>query len=1037
MDFTSDEMFRSVSFRFFSTVLNKMPQPPKAKATKAAAKTASLKAPVVKKEDEPELDLETALKQKRDISLMAKDYNPFAVEKYWYTYWKQNKYFHADAQKALEVPHEKRFTICLPPPNVTGYLHIGHALTAAIEDTLVRWHRMKGDVTCWLPGLDHAGIGTQSVVERMLYKEGIDKHDLGREKFLEKVWEWKHKHGDRIHYQFEKLGASIDWDRMVFTMDDKLSKGVSEAFVRLFEKGLIYRSYRLVNWCCKLQTALSDVEVEYEDLDKPTLLSVPGHDGKYEFGVLIQFAYKVKGTDKEIIVATTRIETMLGDTAVAVHSKDARYQEFIGKELEHPFIPDRKIKVITDDELVDPAFGTGAVKITPAHDHNDFKCGTKNNLENVNILNNDGTINENGGPYKGMKRFDVRNQIIKDLEAKGLFRGKLNNPMRLGFCHRSGDVIEPLLRPQWYVNCAPIQEKMLEVVRNKELEILPSMYEPDWFKWIENIKDWCISRQLWWGHRCPVYLVTIRELGITPNDTDEKHWIAANSAEEALEKASKKYGVDKSKIELKQDEDVLDTWFSSGLFPFSSFGWPNDNPDLQAFYPGHLLETGHDILFFWVAKMVLMSLILNEKLPFKQVYLHNIVRDKDGEKMSKSKGNVIDPLDIIEGATLESLVERLNSSALSKAEIQKGAERRKEEYPEGIPACGTDALRYGLLAYSIQARYINMDVKRMISNRLFMNKIWNSFKFAMTNIPTDFKYDISELKVDNLPLVDRWILSKLENLIATMNKQLEEFKFGELTIAFSNFWLYEFCDVYLEAIKPRMRSATEARIPQLILFTIFDQGLRLLHPLMPFISEELYQKLPQWSGKIESICIAPYPTGNGWNLDSDSIEKEFNFVFDVVKSIRSLCSSVNVPNNVKANSFINFLPSVANPEAFKKLVEAEQEVIATLAKSGKVTVLSNSSEVPKGCIVDIASNTAEVYVNVSEHINIRAEITRLEKKIEENNKFIDGIKKKTSAADYETKVPEKVKKQNAEKLEGYTNDNAKLNEALDNFKKLL
>jgi len=405
--------------------------------------------------------------------------------------------------------------------------------------------------------------------------------------------------------------------------------------------------------------------------------------------------------------------------------------------------------------------------------------------------------------------------------------------------------------------------------------------------------------------------------------------------------------------------------------------------------------------------------------------------------MSKSKGNVIDPLDIIEGATLESLVERLNASALSKAEIQKGAERRKEEYPEGIPACGTDALRYGLLAYSIQARYINMDVKRMISNRLFMNKIWNSFKFAMTNIPTDFKYDISELKVDNLPLVDRWILSKLENLIATMNKQLEEFKFGELTIAFSNFWLYEFCDVYLEAIKPRMRSATEARIPQLILFTIFDQGLRLLHPLMPFISEELYQKLPQWSGKIESICIAPYPTGNGWNLDSDSIEKEFNFVFDVVKSIRSLCSSVNVPNNVKANSFINFLPSVANPEAFKKLVEAEQEVIATLAKSGKVTVLSNSSEVPKGCIVDIASNTAEVYVNVSEHINIRAEITRLEKKIEENNKFIDGIKKKTSAADYETKVPEKVKKQNAEKLEGYTNDNAKLNEALDNFKKLL
>ena len=1038
MDFTNDEMYRAVSYRYFSTVLNKMPQgAPKGKAAKAAAKTATLKAPTAKKEEEVELDLETALKQKRDISLMGNTFDPYSVEKYWYKWWKQNKYFHADAKKAQEVPHNKRFTMCLPPPNVTGYLHIGHALTVSIEDTLARWHRMRGDVTCWLPGLDHAGIGTQTVVERMLYNQGITKHDLGREKFLEKVWEWKAKHGDRIHYQFEKLGASIDWDRMVFTMDDKLSKGVSEAFVRLFEKGLIYRSYRLVNWCCKLQTALSDVEVEYEELDKPTLMSVPGHDDKYEFGVLIQFAYKIKGTDKEIIVATTRIETMLGDTAVAVHSKDPRYQEFIGKELEHPFIPERKMKIVVDDELVDPEYGTGAVKITPAHDHNDFKCGTKNGLEFVNILNNDGTINENGGPYQGMKRFDVRNKIIKDLEAKGLFRGKLNNPMRLGFCHRSGDIIEPLLRPQWYVNCAPIKERMLEVVRNKELTILPSMFETDWFKWIENIKDWCISRQLWWGHRAPVYLVTIQELGITPNDTDEKHWVAANSKEEALEKAAQKYGVDKSKIELRQDEDVLDTWFSSALFPFSSFGWPDNTDDLKAFYPGHLLETGHDILFFWVAKMVLMSLILNEKLPFSEVYLHNIVRDKEGEKMSKSKGNVVDPLDIIEGTTLENLLDRLYQSTLPKSEIDKNVEKRKQEYPEGIPACGTDALRYGLLGYSIQNRFINMDVKRMISNRLFMNKIWNSFKFAMTNIPTNFEYDIKELKVDSLPLVDKWILSKLEYLINTMNTYLQEFKFGELTIVFSNFWLYEFCDIYLEAIKPRLRSPTEARIPQLILFTIFDQGLRLLHPLMPFISEELYQKLPVWPGKIESICIAPYPTSNGWNLNAESIEKDFEFVYGVVKTVRSLCSSVNVPNNVKCSVFVNLLATVSNPEHFKKLIEADQELITTLAKSGKISFLSNSAEVPKGCIMDISSNTAEIYVNVSEHINVKGEITRLEKKIEENNKFIENIKKKTSAADYETKVPEKVKTQNAEKLEAYSNDNIKLNEALENFKKLL
>ena len=1036
MDYTSDEMYRAVSFKYFSTVIGKMPTV-KPKGAKAAAKVASIKAPVQRKEEEKELDLETAIKQKRDITLMSKDYDSGSVEKYWYKWWKQNKYFHADTKKALEVTHDKRFTICLPPPNVTGYLHIGHALTGAIEDTLTRWHRMRGDVTCWLPGLDHAGIATQNVVERMLQNQGISKKDLGRDKFVEKVWEWKEKHGDRIYYQFEKLGASIDWDRMVFTMDDKLSRAVREAFIRLFEKGLIYRSYRLANWCCKLQTAISDIEVDHEDIDKPVLLSIPDHTDKYEFGVLIQFAYKVKGTNDEIIVATTRIETMLGDTAVAVHSQDPRYQKYIGKELEHPFVPSRKIVVVTDDDLVDPQFGTGAVKITPAHDHNDFKCGQKNKLEFINILNDDGTINSNGGPYNGIKRFDVRNQIIKDLEAKGLIRGKLPNPMRLGFCSRSGDVIEPLLRPQWYVDCSTIKDRMLEVVKNKELLIKPDIYEVDWFKWIDNLKDWCISRQLWWGHRCPVYLVNIKELGITPDMNDEKHWVAAHTPEEALEKASKKYNVDKSKIELSQDEDVLDTWFSSGLFPFSVFGWPDDNPDLQAFYPGHLLETGHDILFFWVARMVMQSLILNDKLPFTEVYLHNVVRDKDGEKMSKSKGNVIDPLDISEGASLEELIERLTSSNLPKSEVAKHVERRKLEYPEGIPACGTDALRYGLLAYSIQSRYINMDVKRMISNRMFMNKIWNSFKFAMTNIPNDFKYDLAELKSANLLLVDSWILSKLEHLITHMNKYLEEYKFGELTILFNNFWLYELCDVYLEAIKPRIRAGTEARIPQLILFTIFDQGLRLIHPVLPFISEELYQKLPAWPGKSESICIAPYPTGNGFNLNAETIDKEFNFAYDVVKTIRSLCASVNVPNNVKCSVFVNFLPSVANPESFKKLIETDQELILTLAKSGNVKVITNSGDVPKGCIMDIASNTAEVFVNVSEHVNIRAEITRLEKKIDENNKQIENTKKKMSVPDYDTKAPEKVKKQNSEKLEAYTNDNVKLNEALDNFKKLL
>ena len=557
---------------------------------------------------------------------------------------------------------------------------------------------------------------------------------------LKKVWEWKEEKGGVILNQLRRLGASVDHSRTVFTMDEQRGKAVTEAFVQMYEKGIIYRSTRLVNWSSALNTCISDIEVDHWEIPGRTMRAVPGHDPdkKYEFGTLTSFAYKVKGSDEEVVVATTRLETMLGDVAVAVHPKDPRYAHLHGKELVHPYFPDRKVIVVTDDILVDMEFGTGAVKITPAHDPNDYECGKRHSLPQISILNDDGTINANGGKFQGMMRFDVRDALNKELEELGLHRGKVDNPMSIGTCSRSKDIVEPRLKPQWFVDCKELAKRSVDAVRGGDLKIVPNFHEKTWFRWLDNIRDWCVSRQLWWGHRIPAY--EIKRKDGAPVTCDP--WVVARTEVEALTKAAERLGVSPDEVILEQDEDVLDTWFSSGLFPFASFGWPDvSSKDMPAFFPGTLLETGHDILFFWVARMVMMSLCLQDKLPFETVYLHAMVRDKHGRKMSKSLGNVIDPVEVIEGVTLAALNEKLRKGNLPEKEIEKATKGQQMDFPNGIPECGADALRFGLLAYTVQGRDVNLDINRVLAYRQFCNKLWQSTRFAMMNLGDDFTPD--------------------------------------------------------------------------------------------------------------------------------------------------------------------------------------------------------------------------------------------------------------------------------------------------------
>ncbi len=964
---------------------------------------------------------------------MPKGYSPQAVEAAWYEWWEACGYFKPDENTSKEP-----FVMVIPPPNVTGTLHIGHALTNSIQDTVIRWRRMSGYRTLWLPGTDHAGIATQTVVEKKVSREqGKTRHDLGRDAFLQEVWKYVDDYGHRITNQLRRLGSSVDWSRSVFTMDETRSTAVNEAFVRMHEKGLIYRDNRLVNWCCKLKTAVSDIEVDYIDVPKRMGVSVPGYDDPVEFGAITSFAYPYEDGSGEIVVATTRPETMLGDTAVAVHPDDDRYKAVVGKFLVHP-INGRKIPIIADAELVDPEFGTGAVKITPAHDPNDFATGKRHNLEFINILDDNGCLNSNGtGQFAGERRFDARVTVVEHLKEIGLFRGVEDNPMRLGLCSRSKDVIEPVLKPQWWVDCGDLAADACDLVRSKDLEIIPEDYEATWFRWMENIRDWCISRQLWWGHRIPAYYIAFdgEECG-SPGAPSEnmKNWVVGRNLEEA-EKIAKEQHPGRS-FTLIQDEDVLDTWFSSGLFPFSVFGWPNDNKDLDAFYPGALLETGHDILFFWVARMVMMARSLTGKLPFKQVYLHAMVRDAHGRKMSKSLGNVIDPTNVIEGITLEKLHESLLGGNLDPKEVEKAKAGQKIDFPDGIEECGADALRFALVSYTSQGRDINLDIKRVVSYRHWCNKLWNAIRFAMMNLGDDF--EPAELHLESLPFPSRWILSRLSSTTKSIVQAMYAYDFATATTSIYAFWQYELCDVFIELAKPLLYGDDDAArsITRQVLYVCLESGLRLLHPFMPFVTEELWQRLPgqaklqEQPGNPKSLIIAEYPKPNeSW--ESESINENMAYTLNIVSKTRGLRSDYGLTRE-KPELFI----TATDPEkhAFLSTVCAE---IATLSTSSTVKVVSSASDVPKGCGVAVVNEKTTIHLSLIGILDASKEIEKLEKKRKENAEKLENLENRMSMDIYLEKTPDTIKQADEERKEKLRAELESIIRHINDFKALL
>lgn len=804
---------------------------------------------------------------------LAPTYIPRQVENSWYSYWERNSFFKPEYEKlearlngeTKDLENDK-FVMVIPPPNVTGTLHIGHALTCAIQDCLVRWNRMRGLTTLWVPGSDHAGIATQVVVEKKIQREqNKSRHDLGREAFIQEVWKWKNEKGDFIYDQLRRLGCSLDWDRTVFTLDQRMVVAVNEAFKRLFKSGHITRNKRLVNWSCKLKSAISDIEVDHEELTERKTLQVPGYDKRIEFGIIETFAYEILAEDKSSIVdkiwvSTTRLETMLGDTAIAVHPDDTRYRHLHGRFVKHPFC-DRQFKIICD-EKVEKDFGTGAVKITPAHDFEDYEKGQRHNLEFINIFTDDGLIVEGYGKFSGMKRFDARFAIRAELKSLGLIEEDKpkSNPMKVPICSRSKDVVEPRLKEQWFMDCEEFARRGLELSENNELRI-PKSHMNRWRRWMdpESIKKhpWCISRQLWWGHRIPAYKVSIK------GQTETK-WIAGVDLDDAKKEAMEALNVtDFDQIIMEQDEDVLDTWFSSGLFPFGVFSWPDGKSgDLSKFYPTQLLETGEDILFFWVARMVMFGLALTNQLPFNEVYLHSIVRDAEGRKMSKSLGNVIDPLDVISGTTLADLNTKLKDSNLDPKEYERALQGQKKLFPSGIPECGTDALRFKLCEYCTGAGDIHLRIDQLVGDRLLANKIWQACKFAFVTLGDDFKFSYQTLDKAGRTAEDKLILSKLLQAVEESNEGFGSYNFRKTTVACRTFWREELCSTYIEHIKKLKKENQLVASAKQTLFICLDTGLRLLHPLMPYITEELYQRLSakfSSDSAMPSICVARYP----------------------------------------------------------------------------------------------------------------------------------------------------------------------------------
>lgn len=862
-------------------------------------------------------------------------YDPHSVEQKWYRYWEDSGFFRAEVN-----PEQEPFCIVMPPPNVTGQLHMGHALDNTLQDILTRWRRMQGYNALWLPGTDHAGIATQARVEEQLAEEGISRYDLGREEFLNKVWAWKKQYGSRITTQLRRLGASCDWQRERFTMDEGCSEAVLEVFIQLYKRGLIYRGYYITNWCPKCKTTISDIEVEH--------LERPGH--------LYYLKYPLKEGSGHVVIATTRPETMLGDVAVAVHPEDERYSAMVGKTLILPLVG-REMPVIAD-EYVDPSFGTGALKITPAHDPNDFEVGARHNLPQVKVIDRDGKMSENAGPrYQGLDRYECRKKIVRDLEAGGYLLKTEDHVHAVGHCYRCNTVIEPMLSRQWFVRMKPLAEPAIQAVREGRIRFIPERFTKIYLNWMENIRDWCISRQLWWGHRIPV-------------------WYCKECGEMTASKEPVSQCPKCGSSSMEQDPDVLDTWFSSALWPFSTLGWPKKTIDLAYYYPTSVLVTGRDIIFFWVARMIFSGLAFMNDVPFREVFIHGLVLDALGRKMSKSLGNGVDPIDVIESH-------------------------------------GADSLRFMLVTGNTPGNDLRFHFERLEGARNFANKLWNASRFVLMNLE-DFD---PEGKPGPYTLADRWITSRYQAVVADVTRFLEAYELGEAARVLYDFIWSEFCDWYIELAKPRLYGKTtpeDRYTAQHVLSSVLKGTLELLHPFMPFITEEIWQHLP---GRGLTIMRAPWPSPRRELLDTEA-ENEMAVIMGITKAIRHIRSEMNVPPGRKADVLL-----VVPDGSVRDLLETGMNYIRSLANA-EIKIFPALDDVPENA-AHAVTREAEVFVPLKGLIDVEKETARLRKELAAVEKDLARVRGKLSNPSFLSKAPpEVVEKEKAKEKEFATKQNA-------------
>jgi valyl-tRNA synthetase len=897
---------------------------------------------------------------------MEKTYDPHKIEQRWYKIWEKRGYF-APSGKG------KPYCIVIPPPNVTGSLHMGHAFQDTIMDALIRYHRMLGDNTLWQPGTDHAGIATQMVVERLLEKEGKTRHDLGREKFIERVWQWKEHSGGTITRQLRRLGASVDWSRERFTMDEGLSRAVREVFVRLYEEGLIYRGKRLVNWDPVLGTAVSDLEVIAEE----------------EKGHLWHIRYPLADGSGFLVVATTRPETLFGDVAVAVHPQDQRYCHLIGKYVLLPLAA-REIPIIAD-EHVDPEFGTGCVKITPAHDFNDYEVGKRHHLPMINIFTPDARLNEHVPPrYRGLDRFAARKQIVADLESQGLLEKVEDHLLKVPRGDRSGAVIEPYLTDQWFVKTKPLAEPAIQVVKEGKIRFIPENWTKTYFQWLENIDDWCISRQIWWGHRIPAWY-----------DAEGHIYVGHSEAE-----VRKKYQL--GTLPLHQDEDVLDTWFSSALWPFSTLGWPDETPELKTFYPTSVLVTGFDIIFFWVARMVMMGLKFMGDVPFREVYIHGLVRDAHGQKMSKSKGNILDPLDLIDGITLEKLIEKRTFGLMQPHLAKQIEEQTRKEFPNGIPAYGADALRFTFAALATTGRDIRFDLGRIEGYRNFCNKLWNAARYVLMNTQGQ---DLGAKDADYSP-IDLWIQSRLQRAIQTTVDAIEGYRFDLAAAALYEFLWEEYCDWYLELAKISLQTgnATQQQATRRTLIEVLETFLRLAHPIMPFITEEIWQHLAPIAGiQGDTIMLQPFPQFNPHTVN-EAKEREIAWLKGFILGLRKIRGEINIAPGKPLPVLLQ-----GGNDLDRLRVADFQPYLERLGRVESIAWLASEETPPEAAIALV--DDLKILIPMRGLIDKQAELARLEKEIQRFEKELSRLEAKLNNPKFLERAPAELVAKEEQKLE--------------------